>query len=114
MLVNINILTEFSSFRDQDYISYNSYEENKETSMDLKKTILLDYIWNRYSPMSDKKAVSITFRDIIFENKSGINITEDSFKNETKDEGANNYMDFLIKWESTRILTLDIMTWSKT
>lgn len=95
--ININILTEFSSSRDEDYISYTSYEENKKASMDLKKTILLGYIWDRYSPMSDKKIVDITFKDIIFENKSGINITEDSFKNEKIDEGAKNYMDFLTK-----------------
>ena len=95
--INMSILTEFASFRNKDYINYTPSIENLETSIDLTKSIFLDFVCTKYFPISDKKILDYTLRDTIFENKSGINMTKDSFENEVQDKSIKAFMDFMIK-----------------
>ncbi len=95
--INMAILAEFSDFRTEKHISYTSTEDHKDITIDVEQNILLEYIWHKYSPMSDHQVITYTLEDKIFESTSGVNITEDSLKDGQEDKDAKNLMEFLGK-----------------
>jgi hypothetical protein len=91
----MDILTEFSPFKDKDHIPYVPNTHN--ISMDLIKSIFLEYIWYKYSPMKDEELLKYTLKDKIFKNSLGIDICKSNFKDEKEDTEIRIFMDFLIR-----------------
>ena len=92
---NMDILKEFSTFRDRDYISHNKRTEI--SNVGLKESIFLEYIWYKYSSMKDEELIQYTLSDKVFANKSGVEITKECLQSEESDNSIKSFMDFLIK-----------------
>jgi hypothetical protein len=91
----MDILKKFSLFKGKDHISYVPNTHN--ISMDLIKSIFLEYIWYKYSPMNDEELLKYTLKDKVFKNSLGIDIYKSNFKDEKKDTDIKIFMDFLIR-----------------